>query len=233
MPQTNPTEVGDRARLVAEHVPDEPAAAVLVLHGGASRRGEAAVSPAQLSVLRMIPIAQRVAHVGGEQVAVFRLLNSVRGWDANHSPVADVRWALGQLRQRFPSELPVGLIGHSLGGRAALLAGGEESVRTVVALAPWLYPGDDNPALAGRRVLFVHGNQDRIASPANSARVARRLEAIADVSYVTVRGGKHAMLRRHGAFDGLAAEFSVAALLQRASHGTAARLLAGERWLEV
>ena len=31
--------------------------------------------------------------------------------------------------------------------------------------------------------------------------------------YVCVRGGKHAMLRHHARFDGLAADFAVATLL--------------------
>ena len=45
----------------------------------------------------------------------------------------DVRWALGEVADRLGSELPTGLVGHSLGGRAALLAGGEPPVRSVVA----------------------------------------------------------------------------------------------------
>ena len=57
-----------------------------MLHGGGSRRGNMMVSPTQLSVLRMIPIATRIVHAGHGRLAVFRLLNSVRGWDsAAHS----------------------------------------------------------------------------------------------------------------------------------------------------
>ena len=43
---------------------------------------------------------------------------------------------------RFGPDLPVCLIGHSLGGRAALLAAGQPTVAGVVALAPWVYPTD-------------------------------------------------------------------------------------------
>ena len=39
---------------------------MLVLHGGASRRAGMMVSPTQLSVLRMIPIARRIARAGGD-----------------------------------------------------------------------------------------------------------------------------------------------------------------------
>ena len=50
------------------------------------------------------------------------------------------------------------LVGHSLGGRAALLAGEHPSVRTVVALNPWVYP-TDGADLRGRDVLVGHGQE--------------------------------------------------------------------------
>jgi pimeloyl-ACP methyl ester carboxylesterase len=220
-------------RLIATHVPADPDAAVLVLHGGASRSGNMMVSPTQLSVLRMIPIAARLAHTGAGRLAVYRLLNSRRGWDTTHTPVDDVRWALGRLRERFGRNLPVGLVGHSLGGRAAILAATQPEVRSVVALAPWVYPNDGDRDLSGRQVLIVHGAQDRIARPANSAAVARALGRTADVGYITILGGKHAMLRHHAEFDGLAAQFTVATLLGDPAAGPIQRVLAGEHWLEV
>ena len=121
---------------------------VLVLHGGAARPGQAMVSPAQLSVLRMIPVARRIARAGRGRSAVHRLLNSSRGWETSHTPVMDAAWALGELRERY-GERPVALVGHSLGGRAALLAGDQPDVRAVVALNPWLY-GDESVDLRGR-----------------------------------------------------------------------------------
>ncbi|GAB2938291.1 hypothetical protein GCM10027047_38470 [Rhodococcus aerolatus] len=212
-------------RLVETAVPRDPAGLVLVVHGGASRPGSPMVRPTQLSVLRMVPVARRVARAGRGRLAVVRLLNSVRGWDSRHTPVDDVRWALGELASRF-GELPVGLVGHSLGGRAVLLAGDAPGVRSVVALNPWLQT-TDAPRLVGRQVLVVHGSADRIASPARSEAVARRVARDADVSYVCVDGGKHAMLRRHRVFDGLAADTTAAALL-----GTTAAAPT-ERWRTV
>ncbi|HEX2903750.1 MAG TPA: hypothetical protein VHO01_09870 [Jatrophihabitans sp.] len=218
-------------RLIDERTPDEPEAAVLVLHGGASRGAEAAVSPTQLSVLRMVPIAKRIALAGHGRLAVFRLLNSARGWNSTRTPVDDVRWALDEVRQRYPAVVRVGLVGHSLGGRAALMAGGADAVHSVVALAPWLYPSDVNPGLAGKRVLIVHGDRDRIASPQRSSAVARQLAAYADVGFVTVRGGKHAMLKRGSVFARLASDFTVACLLAGAGTGRAASPTGG--WREV
>ena len=83
----------------------------------------------------------------------------------------------------------------------------------MVALNPWVYP-DDQVDLHGRRVLVVHGTDDRIASPARSRTVADRLARTADsVDYLSVEGGKHAMLRHGRTFERAAAEFTRETLL--------------------
>lgn len=211
-------------RLIETHVPPRPEGVVLVLHGGAHRPGNPMVSPTQLSVIRMIPVAGRIARAGRGRLAVFRLLNSVRGWDSENTPIADAQWALVQLRERFGGGLPTSLVGHSLGGRAALLAGGEAEVRSVVALNPWVYPSDI-ANLSGRRVLIVHGTDDRIADPARSASLARRLGRHTDVEYVEVPGARHAMLRHGSVFEKAASAFVTETLLaapndQRTADGT-------------
>lgn len=220
-----------RARLIATRVPKRPSAAVLVLHGGGSRQGDMRVSPTQLSVLRMIPIAKRIA--GRGRLAVFRLLNSTRGWDTHHTPVDDVRWALEQLHERFDEAMPTALVGHSLGGRAALLAGSHPAVTSVVALNPFVYPQDGQADLSGRRVLIVHGMQDRVASLAKAEAVARALSRLAEVDVVRVAGGKHSMLARHRVFDGLAAEFVAVTHLGATPTGVLADVLRDHRWRDV
>lgn len=216
-------------RLIDVAVPPRPAGTVVLLHGGASRPDSPMVSPTQLSVLRMIPIAWRVA-AAGRRLAVFRLLNSRRGWDSEHTPVTDAGWALARIGERLGA-LPTCLVGHSLGGRAALLAAAQ--VRSVVALAPWVYPVDVAPGLDGQRILIVHGERDRVASPQRSAALARTLAARARVGYVSVRDGTHSMVRRHGLFDGLAAEFAASTLLGRPPRGPLARLDDDEGWAEL
>ncbi len=76
-----------------------------------------------------------------------------------------------------------------------------------MALAPYVYPADGDARVDGRHILIVHGDRDRVASPQRSHVVARALARRADVDYVPVPGGKHAMLRHHGAFSGAAARF--------------------------
>ena len=184
---------------------------VLVLHGGAARSEAVAVSPTQLSVLRMVPIARRIAR--SHELAVFRLLNSRRGWGSGNTPLADVRWALAQVREQY-GDLPVVLVGHSLGGRAALLASTEPDVVGVVALNAYLLPGDESIDPAGRRIHFVHGTEDRIASLARARATAAQLARRTDVELRVVEGGKHAMLRHGHTFDRAAADFAHRLLLE-------------------
>ena len=221
------------ARLVDVVVPESPAGVVIVLHGGASRRGGARVSPAQLSVLRMIPVASSIRHAGAGRLAVVRLLNSRRGWDTEYTPVQDVEWALEETAARFSQQLPVCLVGHSLGGRAALLSAGKPGVRGVVALAPWVEPADVLSAPRDVPVVIIHGDADQVASPDRSRALARRRRSVGDVAYVTVAGGTHAMLRRREAFDTLAARCAVWMLLGEVIGQTVGRIAAHEPCIEV
>lgn len=222
-----------KPRLIDVVVPARPAGVVLVMHGGAARRSRMMVSPAQLSVLRMVPIARHIARTGNGRLAVFRLLNSARGWDTRHTPVQDAQWALLRIAERFGTRLPTCLVGHSLGGRAALLAASKPGVVSVAALAPWVYPDDVPRGLSGQRILIVHGSADSIASPERSEALADRLSGPARVSYVTVEHGRHSMLRRHAMFGGLAADFVSATLLGTRGDGPIARVLDGETWIRV
>ena len=220
-------------RLITVREPRDPEGVVIVLHGGASRQGSPMVSPTQLSVVRMVPIAKRVARAGQGRLAVYRLLNSTRGWDASHTPVDDATWALDEVAQRLGAGVPAALVGHSLGGRAAILASPHASVSAVVALNPWVYPQDGRGLGAGKQFLFVHGDADRIADPAKAAAVARDIGRSAEVGFVSVAGGKHAMLRRHGVFSELAADFVAGVLLGTAPSGVLAELHDGNSWVTV
>ena len=221
------------ARLIDVVVPEDPAGIVVVLHGGAARRGGVPVSPAQLSVLRMIPVASRIARASSGRLAVLRLLNSRRGWDTEHTPVQDVDWALGEIAERFGVASPVCLVGHSLGGRAALLSAGRRQVDGVVALAPWVYPTDLATGIRGTPIVIIQGDADRIAGPDRSRQVARRLQRETAVAYVTVAGGTHAMLGHLDAFDGLAARCVVWMLLGRVEGAVVQRIADGETWLQL
>ena len=220
-------------KLIDVRVTDAAKGVVLVLHGGASRSENMMVSPTQLSVLRMIPIAKRIARAGNGELAVFRLLNSRRGWDTHHTPVRDAYWALGEIAKRLGPSIPTCLVGHSLGGRAAILASDREEVKSVAALAPYVYPSDVPARLHDQRILFIHGDRDRIASIERAREQARRLSGSTPIAFIEVRGGKHAMLARHGAFSALAADWATYTLLGRSDHDAISRVERGQLLQEI
>ena len=105
-------------------------------------------------------------------------------------------------------------------------------MRCAVALAPYVYPSDA-PPIHGQRLVIVHGSSDRIASPRRSLELARRLAGRTPASFVLVRGGKHAMLRHHRDFSGLAADIATHSLLGRAQLEVTRRIAGGEFAIEI
>jgi alpha-beta hydrolase superfamily lysophospholipase len=188
----------------------------LVLHGGKSHSFEP-VQARHLSPARMVPFARHL-HAAGRKhgLAVWILRNSVRGWNGEDmTPLKDARWALGKIRAEHPG-VPIYLLGHSMGGLTAICAAGEPDVDAVVALAPWLDNATPASAVAGRRVLIVHGNEDRWTSPSASLRFARRAAPdAAELRYVSLRGAGHFMLRRVGLWHRLATGFLMKAFTER------------------
>jgi dienelactone hydrolase len=189
-------------------------AVALVLHGGRAR-STAPATDRQLAVLRMLPFATALHRAGGRDgLTVARLRYELRGWNGERrSPVRDAEQALDQLSSRFP-DVPIALVGHSMGARAAVYAAGHDGVRAVVGLAPWLEGSDPVAQLAGRRVLLVHGTRDRMTSAAATVRFAERASRGADaVTFVSVRDGRHAMLARARLWHSLVAGFVTGVLL--------------------
>jgi pimeloyl-ACP methyl ester carboxylesterase len=215
-------------------------AVALVLHGG-RERGTRPVRPTHLAVLRMTPFATSLLRAGlPHGLAVARVRYLMRGWNGPaRSPVPDVEWALHRLRERFGA-VPVALIGHSMGGRAAVYAAGDPSVRAVVGLAPWLEKDDPAEPAADRHVLVVHGDRDRITSARSAAAWTRRAaEVAASAGYVSVHGEGHAMLRRPRLWHALTTAYTLAVLcdVDPARSGAAAsvvtQVLAGDASLVV
>jgi hypothetical protein len=181
---------------------------VVVVHGGQSV-STAPTTAAQLSVVRMIPLARAIRQgLRGTGTVVWRPRLQVRGWNgAAASPVADLAGLLDQIPASF-GPVPVVLIGHSMGGRAVLRAAGHPQVAAVAGLAPWLPPGEPTGQLAGRQVLLVHGDADHTTSPAESWAYAEQASAVTATATIEIRGGEHAMLRRVTLWHRIAADFA-------------------------
>src|SRR5579875_164992 len=182
-------------------------AAVLVAHGGRSQ-STAPVTPYQPAVLRMIPLAAAIRRaLPGDATVVSRPLYRLRGWNGElASPVADLAEALDQLGEQF-GPIPVVLVGHSMGARAAVRVAGHPQVTAIAGLAPWLPPGEPVQQLAGRRVLLAQATGDRITRPADTWAFAGRAAAVTDVATIEVARSEHAMLRRAAVWNRIATEF--------------------------
>src|SRR5665647_1797436 len=188
-------------------------AVVLLLHGGMENHFSR-VRAFDPSVLRLIPFGRSVVRAGGGRIALASLRYAVRGWNGEReSPLSDARWALDRTAERF-GNVPVGLVGHSMGARVALRVGDHLSVRSVAALAPWLPQGEPIPALEDRTVLLAHGTADRTTDPRATSQLAARLrEEGVEVEQHEFIGGRHSMLFPARVWHDMVAEFMVRTLL--------------------
>lgn len=182
--------------------------AVVVAHGGT----EVSTEPVTLvdpAVLRMIPLALAIRRgLGGSGIVVSRPRYRMRGWNGElASPVQDLGAVIDEIVARFGA-IPVVLIGHSMGARAAFRVAGHPAVSAVAGLAPWLPPTEPVDQLAGRRVLLAHGTADRITSPRETWAYAERAGSVTRTATIEVLGGEHTMLRRARLWHRLAVEFS-------------------------
>lgn len=186
-----------------------PPAVVLALHGGRAHSRESG-DRKRLTYRRLLPFAREL-EAGGP--AVFMLRYRFRGWNAPaKDALRDAQWALGELANRYPG-VPVVLLGHSMGGRAALGAAGASNVVAVCALAPWLDGSDPVVQLDGRTVLIAHGDRERYTDPAASyAYALRAKERGVRVCRFDVPGAGHFMIARSRQWHTLTRRFVLGVL---------------------
>jgi predicted esterase len=216
-----PVLIGDGATTAAR-------AAVLLLHGGRAN-STAPTADRQLAVLRMVPIAHHLASTGSASgLAVWRLRFRYRGWNKTGADaVQDARWAIRELRERH-GNVPIVLVGHSMGGRTALRVAGEEGVTAVIGLAPWLVPGEPQEQLAGDRLLVVHGTMDKTTSPRASRQFVEQVRPITtEAGWIGLNGSGHGLLRRRRLVNQLTSDFVLSAAFGGALSGAVADALAG------
>lgn len=198
-------------------------AVVLLLPGGTAK----SLAPARAfdpALLRMFPFGRSVARAGKGRIVVATLRYSVRGWNGElESPLPDARWALDQIGERF-GRLPIGLVGHSMGGRVALrmanhVGRAKSAVSCVAALAPWVPPGEPVPSIR-TRLLLAHGTADRITDPRQTFALAENLKADGvDVELVRLPGARHSMTFPAKPWHDLVADFMVRTLLAPVQDG--------------
>jgi pimeloyl-ACP methyl ester carboxylesterase len=186
-------------RLTMSPLPEDPHGLVVLLHGGAAH-GSAPVDERSLAYRRTRWMFRAITEelvAGGIGVGLLRF--SVKGWNSRPghqpSPVGDARAALGDLHATHP-DLPIVLLGHSMGARTAAWVVDEPGVVGVVGLAPW-FPKDDHvDAFAGKHLVAAQGRRDRITSPRHSRIfVERAAEVAEEARFIDMGGLGHYLLR--------------------------------------
>ncbi|MFJ5719038.1 alpha/beta hydrolase family protein [Streptomyces sp. NPDC093149] len=179
--------------------------------------------PSPLSYALQLPLARTLARAGQEDgLAAHVVRYSCRGWNTTDAQLAaDARWAVDEVVRRY-GDVPVCLVGHGMGGRAALRAGGHAAVGSVLAMAPWL-PEDarDEPEpvkhLVGRHVLLVHGTNDARTDPELSFRLAERAKkANRDTCRFEVHSDGHGLRQHRAEVAALVTDFVRGSLFGRA-----------------
>lgn len=204
--------VEHHAPTIYQHV-ENPTALVLMLHGGRAR-GANPPTALNLPSRRLRPFATTIARTSvGERAVIAQVTYRYRGWNGRRADAAvDAQVALDHLLDTYGA-LPVVLVGHSMGGRAALHIGGHAAVHGVVALAPWCPEYEPTVQLAGQRAVLLHSDRDRMTDPlASWGFVARAKADGARVCGVEITGSDHAMLRRSAAWHDLVGRLVVGML---------------------
>ena len=204
-PETTREQTAPGPSLTRRDVASEPRGVVLMLHGG-KQTSTQPVDHGSASWRRLAAMQRRItprAHDAG--VSTWLLRYTVRGW--NHgAPVADARWAIEEVRREL-GEVPVVLLGHSMGGRTAVHAADAPSVAGVVAVAPWWSSEDPVRTLTGRQVHAAHGRADKITSARLTRTYLERATPVATSASFTDMGRVgHYMFRRVDAWNTFAVD---------------------------
>jgi len=189
---------------LTRHDAGTPRAVILMLHGGKDS-SNVPVDERSLSRRRSLSMQDAIAPAAlDDAISTWLLTYRVRGWNGGGGPVADARWALEQVRREL-GEVPVCLLGHSMGARTAIHVADHPQVTGVVGLAPW-WPGDESiAALTGKHLMAAHGRRDRITSYRQTTRfveLARQMATSAGLRDMGPVG--HYMLRRSGTWNDVA-----------------------------
>jgi dienelactone hydrolase len=135
------------------------------------------------------------------ELAFLEVRYRIKSWRRLDDCVEDAGAALAEAKRRGARE--VVLLGFSMGGAVSVRLAPDESVRTVIGLAPWLHPELDLAPLAGRRLAVIHGALDAPfpgvpgVRPSMSAAAVERARALGvEVTRTVIPGALHAIALR-------------------------------------
>lgn len=177
---------------------------VILAHGG-SVQADRPARDWHSGLIRVLQFGDAAAKVAPD-AAVALVRYRVRGWNgASADPARDLQQVIHQAPEQFNRLL---LIGHSMGGRAVLRAASERRVAGVLALAPWVPPGEPLFSPGEAPVVLATGTDDGI-TPAGMIRqyVERARKASRGLGYFEIPGAGHRLLRHAKVVDHLIQSF--------------------------
>ena len=192
-----------------------PRGVLLMLHGG-KPRSQRVVNGRSASWRRSLAMQREIAWPAQALgLSTWLLRHRVAGWSDPHdpSPVADARWALRQIRDEY-AEVPVVLLGHSMGARTALRVADDPSVVGVVALAPWFPREEPLVGIGDKPLIAFQGRRDRITSYAETQQFVTRVGDNARLVDLGEVG--HYMLRRRARWNDAALSAASAMVVETA-----------------
>lgn len=141
-------------------------------------------------------------------VVVRQAVYEVHGWNGDEdSPMPPAQRSLDDLLEAHP-DIPVILVGHSMGGRVAARLAADKRVTGVLALAPWWQYADWRYINADAKVLALHGTADTRTYPKRTAKGIAELQGLGvDATFVPINDGGHAMLDHMWTWQSAAVRF--------------------------
>ena len=195
-----------------------PEAIVLFVHGG-DVEGHLRMRRGDPAYLRIVPFARDVERRSHGRIGGATLRLAVRGWNEREKPaVEDTRWALGELRDRYPG-VPIAIAGHSMGGRVALDIASSEDVAAVVALAPWAAEAYEPATFRTIPLLGIHGRRDTVTNPVATKKLIDDVAALGGDALFVSMPGWHAMLWAARRWHRETSRFLIDHLLEGAAPG--------------
>lgn len=165
-------------------VPGAPAGVVLMLHGGAETPGRIPVTALYPGYLRVRLLQRSVrGALGRAGLATWLVRNEWTSWAAPTAadagaPVADARAGLDAVRSAY-GEVPVVLVGHSMGARTGLRLADHPQVVGLVGLAPWFPESESVDPLRDRHLAVAVNGADTEVSPHEARLFVERVGGLA------------------------------------------------------